>query len=426
MSSAVELTSPHEGPARVSPTEVNWRQIIWCNDCNMRHTDVVIAGAGLAGSAAAAMLAEAGTDVLLIDPREVYPPDFRCEKLDVSQIEILRKTGLADAVLNAATPDRSLAIARFGRVVERRDGRQCGIHYADLVNTVRRQVPANAFLPAKVDSVVTNADRQILSLSNGEEVSARLLVLATGLNLGLRHQLGLARKVISENHSISIGFDIKPVSRRDFDFSALTCYSESPATRVAYVAFFPIGETTRANLFVYRDLHDAWLKRFRAAPREILLEVLPSLSQLIGPFEVHGDVKIRPVDLYVTEGHRQGGVVLVGDAFATSCPAAGTGAGKALMDVQRLCNIYIPQWLATPGMGAKKIAAFYDDPEKQAYDAWCTNKAYALKRLSLDTSLPWVAQRWARFALHGARGALRAAKRRLTGATASVALSSEH
>ena len=81
--------------------------------------------------------------------------------------------------------------------------------------------------------------------------------------------------------------------------------------------------------------------------------------------------------------------------------------------------------IATPGMGAKKIAAFYDDPEKQAYDAWCTNKAYALKRLSLDTSLPWVAQRWARFALHGARGALRAAKRRLTGTAAAVASSSQ-
>jgi 2-polyprenyl-6-methoxyphenol hydroxylase-like FAD-dependent oxidoreductase len=390
----------------------------------MRHTDVVIAGAGLAGSATAAMLAAAGTDVLLIDPREVYPPDFRCEKLDVSQIEILRKTGLADAVLRAATPDRSLAVARFGRLVERRDGRQCGIHYADLVNTVRRQVPSAAFLAAKVESVATSADRQIVTLSNGEEVSARLLVVATGLNLGLLHQIGLVRKVISECHSVSIGFDIKPVGRSDFDFSALTCYSESPATRVAYVAFFPIGETTRANLFVYRDLHDAWLKRFRAAPRETLLEVLPSLSQLVGRFEVHGDVKIRPVDLYVTEGHRQGGIVLVGDAFATSCPAAGTGAGKALMDVQRLCNIHIPQWLATPGMAAEKIAAFYDDPEKQAYDAWCTNKAYGLRYLSLDTSLPWVAQRWARFVLHGARGALRTAKRRLTGnATAAASWS---
>ena len=98
----------------------------------MRHTDIAIVGAGLAGSTAAAMLTRAGYDVALIDPHEVYPPDFRCEKLDTSQIEILKKTGLADAVLKAATPDRSLWIARFGHLVEKRDGTQCGIYYADL------------------------------------------------------------------------------------------------------------------------------------------------------------------------------------------------------------------------------------------------------------------------------------------------------
>jgi len=136
--------------------------------------------------------------------------------------------------------------------------------------------------------------------------------------------------------------------------------------------------------------------------------------------EIDNLVKIRPIDLYVTEGYRQPGVVLVGDAFATSCPAAGTGAGKALMDIERLCNVHVPQWLASPGMGLEKIAAYYDDPVKQAYDAFCTKKAYALKSLSLNTSLPWVAQRWARFVAHGLRGALRHAHRRLTVKTPPV------
>lgn len=380
----------------------------------MRQTDIAIAGAGLAGSAAAAMLTRAGYEVVLIDPHEFYPPDFRCEKLDTSQIEILKKTGLANAVLKAATPDRSLWIARFGHLVEKRDGAQCGIHYADLVNTVRAEVPHAAFTTAKVTSITTSADRQIVSLSNGDEISARLFVLANGLNVGLRHKLGIERKVESETHSVAIGFDIKPVGKAAFDFSALTCYSEQPACRMAYVAFFPIGSTTRANLFVYRDTKDPWLKEFRDAPKQTLLKVMPSLNKLVGPFEVDGLVKIRPIDLYVTEGYRQPGVVLIGDALATSCPAAGTGAGKALMDVERLCNVHIPQWLASPGMGRDKIAAYYDDPVKQAYDAFCTKKAYALKSLSIDTSLPWVAQRWTRFVLHGLRGALRQVYRRLT------------
>ena len=44
--------------------------------------EIAIVGGGLAGSLAAAMLGRAGRDVVLIDPHAVYPPDFRCEKLE--------------------------------------------------------------------------------------------------------------------------------------------------------------------------------------------------------------------------------------------------------------------------------------------------------------------------------------------------------
>ena len=167
---------------------------------------------------------------------------------------------------------------------------------------------------------------------------------------------------------------------------------------MAYITLFPIGAAMRANLFVYRDLHDPWLKQFRDAPRETLHAMWPGLRKLIGDFTVPGFIKIRPVDLYVTQGHRQNGIVLVGDAFATSCPAAGTGARKVLVDVERLCNVHIPRWLATPGMGEAKIAAFYDDPVKQACDALSTRKAFELRSCSIDPALRWAAMRWAKFA----------------------------
>ena len=59
----------------------------------MRQTDIVIAGGGLAGSTAAAMLGRAGHGVVLVDPHAVYPPDFRAEKIDGAQAAILRSTG---------------------------------------------------------------------------------------------------------------------------------------------------------------------------------------------------------------------------------------------------------------------------------------------------------------------------------------------
>ena len=78
----------------------------------MRHSDVVIAGGGLAGSLAAAMLGRAGIDAVLVDPRPVYPPDFRCEKIDGAQLQTLRLTGLAPAVVAASTPGRECWVAR--------------------------------------------------------------------------------------------------------------------------------------------------------------------------------------------------------------------------------------------------------------------------------------------------------------------------
>ena len=75
------------------------------------------------------------------------------------------------------------------------------------------------------------------------------------------------------------------------------------------------------------------------------------------------------MDLTVAQNVEQDGVVLIGDAFQTSCPAAGTGVTRLLTDVDRLCNTHIPNWFATPGLGSSKIVQFYADPEKRAVDA---------------------------------------------------------
>jgi hypothetical protein len=127
----------------------------------------------------------------------------------------------------------------------------------------------------------------------------------------------------------------------------------------------------------------------------------------MGDFTVAGFVQIRPIDLYVTKGYRQNGVVLVGDAFASSCPAAGTGARKLLVDVERLCNVHIRRWLATPGMGEMKISAFYDDPIKMACDALSVKKAFGLRSYSIDPALVWAALRLAKFFALCGRGILR-------------------
>jgi 2-polyprenyl-6-methoxyphenol hydroxylase-like FAD-dependent oxidoreductase len=372
------------------------------------ETDVAIVGGGLAGSLAAAMLGRAGIGAVLIDPHTEYPPDFRCEKLDAEQVALLEKTGLADAVLRTSTLDRETWVARRGRLVDKRPVDQYGIFYAPLVNTVRAQIPPGTkFIPSKAAALTAGEARQTVTLANGTSVSARLAVLANGLNIGLRDSLGLKREILSSCHSISIGFDVTPLGRREFDFPALTYYAERPGDRTSYLTLFPIGPVMRVNLFVYREMDDPWLSQMRAQPRETLLALMPGLRALTGDFAVQGPVKIRPVDLYATSGHLQPGIVLVGDAFSTSCPAAGTGVRKVLNDVERLCNVHIPRWLQTPGMGVDKIADFYGDPVKLACDRLSRHKAYALKAFCIDTRMPWRLRRQIKFLAHYGRGMLR-------------------
>lgn len=372
----------------------------------MRYTDIAVIGGGLAGSTAAAMLGRAGISTVVIDPHEVYPFDFRVEKIGGGQqVDRFLRTGIAESVLRSATPCAENWIARFGRLLDRQPTRQYGILYDDLVSAVRAEIrePAEMVF-AKVVGIATGDDRQTVTLSDGEPVSARLVVLASGLSLALRHLLGIERTVTSHGHSISLGFDLVPVGRPAFDFPALTYFAERSGDGVAYITLFPVGMRMRANLFAYREPDDPWLRRMRHAPRETLEAALPRLKRITGEFDVASEVKIRPSDLYVSSGHRQPGIVLVGDAFAATCPVTGTGTDKVFTDVERLCRVHIPKWLATEGMGVEKIAAFYDDPVKRACDAWSIGKAWNFKSVSIGRGLYWSAQRWARFLLNLGQG----------------------
>jgi 2-polyprenyl-6-methoxyphenol hydroxylase-like FAD-dependent oxidoreductase len=392
----------------------------------MKYTDIAVIGGGLAGSTAAAMLGRAGVETILVDPHRVYPPDFRVEKLSgAEQIARFRKTGLADAVLRKAAHMNENWIARFGILLDKAPREQIGILYDALVNAIRAEIPREVeTIIAKAVSISTATDRQKVTLSNDEMISARLVVLANGLNVGLRQMLGIERKIVSPCHSISIGFDIFPVSRPAFAFPALTYFSERPSDRIPYLTLFSVGNRMRANLFVYRGMDDPWLREFRLAPVKTLNAALPRLAYITGAFAIPGEIKIRPVDLYVNTGFLRPGIVLVGDAFESTCPVSGTGTDKVFTDVERLCNIHIPAWLTTEGMDETKVSAFYNDPVKKACDAWSIAKAYQFRLVSIDDALRFRAQRWARFFAWLGRGLLRRLFNSLTGAPRFHAASS--
>ncbi len=371
------------------------------------QVEIAIVGGGMAGSLLAALLARAGHRVVLCDLHETYPPDFRAEKLSPPQIASLEALGFGEALHRAATPVGELAIARFGRIVQRRPSRELAIDYPDLVACARTQVPPGAMRLGRVTAIDPAEPGASVRFSDGRTIAARLVVVATGLARGLVEGCGFRRRLLDPEHCLAIGFDVAPADRGAAR-TALTYHGQHRDDRSAYLTLFPLGDRLRANLFVYRRHGEDWAAAFRARPAETLRAMMPGLAPILGEFEVSGRVVTRPIALHVTEDPVRDGVVLIGDAFATTCPTGGVGLDKVLTDVERLVAL-VPGWLAANDTSAAATARFYADPAKRACDAEARRRDAYARGMALDPGLTWTARRWRNFLVLVGLGWLRRA-----------------
>jgi len=284
-----------------------------------------------------------------------------------------------------------------------------GFAYETVINAMRDSLPEKArFICSKVKSVANGKTSQTLTLSGGDEITSRLVIVANGLNPVLRKQFDIEQEVLSKNHCMAIGFDLEPEADNPFEFGSMTYWPEKASEKMAYFTVFKSGEKFRTNLFGYWEKYDPFLISLQIEPKQALKELMPRLQDTIGDFKVEGRVHIRPIDIIQSHPKHLDGMVFVGDAFSTSCPGAGTGAGKALVDVEQLCAEHIPQWLKGNQFDAATLSSFYEDKLKVESDMDNFNSAWFLRSISMEDGLIWDARRWARFLYHLGKGKLSA------------------
>ena len=353
-------------------------------------TDVVIIGGGLSGTLAAILLGRRGLRVSLIDPHEVYPVDFRAEQLVGEQVEVLDRLGLRDVLVGNLVPAAGAVASRRGRTIGGVAAPHYGIRYEVMVNRARQHLPPSVqFVKAQVADIQLTADHQQVLLADGSWRQGRVVVVATGLGQRLLRQLDIGRTMVDAAHSLTFGFDLELASSPLFPALVVVAYGERAASRIDYLTLFNIDNRIRCNLFTYGAYRDAWSQDFRRKPVQMLRQAMPRLEEMTGTIQAIGPVEVRVNDLVVASGYKRHGVVLIGDAFQTSCPAAGTGIGRLLNDIDRLCNHHLPSWLATDGMDANKISQFYDDPIKRGCDAEALRVATYRRALTVESSLSW-------------------------------------
>jgi len=346
----------------------------------------------------AAVLGRQGWRVALVDPYRECRPTFKAEKIEPDQAALFRQLSLLGGILPHAARIESVAEGYRGRILRTRTIEQYGMRYEDMVNAVRAQIPSTVTqLEARVEGVETSDTTQRVRLGD-TTLSTRLFVLASGTGGALHRNLGLERQMLREAHSLCSGFDVQRDDDAAFPFDALTYWSERRRERVGYVTFFPVPGVTRVNLFSYHEARAPWVHELQQDPVAVLARAMPRLTRVTDSWHPVSKVESRPIDLYTVRRPERDGIVLVGDAFQSVCPATGTGVSKVLTDVAQLCLSYIPEWLRTPGMSAQKVSQYYTDPVKLASDRRSLKSAEHERHFATDASLSWRLHREKTFA----------------------------
>jgi len=351
--------------------------------------DIVIVGAGVAGTTAAAILSQQGWRVLLLEARSTCPPVFKAEKVERDELSLLQNFGLLEPLLSHSSFVSEAFAAYEGRIFRRVGMEHIGITYADLVNTLRTNLPAAVETrTGRVNRLSRDGKTMRVHLAGGEELTARLVVVACGVTNSLLSSLGLRRRVIQKEQCIGLGFNLVAANSRPFPFQAVTYYPSDPSFRIDYLTLFTIRDAMRANLFVFRSGNDPWIREFHREPRRLLHRAFPKLPDVIGEYEVTGRIVSGRVDLYCTEGEMPDGVVLIGDALQNACPSTGLGFKKVFTDIAVLAE-YVPGWFSTPAMSADKLRNFYDHPRKRSTDAFALRCALHHRNAATSLSPRW-------------------------------------
>lgn len=383
--------------------------------------DIAIVGGGLAGASLAVALRRARLSVAVIEAHGASRPattwDARVyavspanqaflgelgvwRHLDVSRISAVREMrikGDARGQLRFSAFEEGLA--ELAWIVE------AGVLRHELWETLRRQHNVELFCPATIETLSVSETAALLTLGDGRQLRARLVVGADGVHSRIRNLAGLVPDITSY-HQRGVVANFR---------------CEQPNLGVAYqwfgaegiLAYLPLPGDLMSMVW---SVEEAFADELLAlSPEALCAKVAAQGEKVLGELSLETPAQAFPLRMLRLKSPIAARLVLIGDAAHAIHPLSGHGINLGFQDARTLATRLeaLPHW-RDPG-DAQNLRAYArsraEEPFMLQYGTHALNRLFESRDpfvrtirnlgMNLTASLPVVRSALVRYATGG-------------------------
>ncbi|MDG1279834.1 MAG: UbiH/UbiF family hydroxylase [Pseudorhodobacter sp.] len=319
-------------------------------------TDILISGGGVAGLSAAVAFGNAGFSVICVDPsapvtdRQAAGADLRSTAFLQPSVDLFRDCGLWDRLASFAAPLQIMRIVDAGgvageaRLTKDFDAAEISdqpfgynlpnwLLRREMLGALTR-LPNVTFLPGVATaSVLTRETEALVSLSNGQRVSARMLIGADGRASSVRAALGIGVTTTRYGQK-ALAFTVSHPIPHD-NVSTEVHRSGGPFTLVP----LPDHEGLPASAVVWME-RGPEVERLRALPEaEFNAEMSLRSCHVLGPLSRNSALTVWPIISQIADRMTAERTALMAEAAHVMPPIGAQGLNMSLADLACLLDL---------------------------------------------------------------------------------------
>ena len=351
----------------------------------MSRFDVVVAGAGMVGAAAASLLARSGFSVAVIDRREPEPFDakqpvgLRVSAISPGSADILGEAGAWRQVQRQRhCPYRRMVVEdRDESAVVDFDAVEFGLDHLgtivenDLIRwslwqSLLATGGVEIFCPERIVRLGRDNGKPLIELESGQTIRCSLLVAADGANSQIRGMLGIRQEHWEYGQQGLVGVVRTETNNPGVAWQRFL--DSGP------LAFLPLQDGSSSIVWSLPELEAERLlgQDEPAFIEELQLAAAGGENHWPDAVQACGARAAFPLTMRLSERYVAGRTVLIGDAAHVVHPLAGQGVNLGLLDAAGLVEVLVA--------ARRRETDFAGERTLEKFDRWRRSEAEVMAR----------------------------------------------